>query len=84
MNKWLSILLNSALSAFRTQRDLAFENLLLRQQLAVVKESGSRPHLTRADRSFWVLVSRLWPRWRMMYFDSVASETSMPNFRSSP
>lgn len=64
MTKWLSILLNSFISLFRTRRDLAFENLLLRQQLAVLKEKGVRPQLSATDRSFWVLVSKLWPRWR--------------------
>lgn len=64
MTKWLSILLHSLTSLIRTRRDLAFENLLLQQQLAVLKEKGARPQLSAADRSFWVLVSKLWPRWR--------------------
>ena len=64
MTKWLSILLNSVISLFRTRRDLAFENVLLRQQLAVLKEKGVRPQLFATDRSFWVLVSKLWPKWR--------------------
>lgn len=64
MIKWLAILLHSLLSVFRTHRDLAFENLLLRQQLAILMGQGSRPQLSKADRSFWVLFSRLWPRWR--------------------
>ena len=64
MTKWLLILLHSLVSLFRTRRDLAFENLLLRQQLAVLKEKGNRPQLSQVDRSFWVLVSKIWPRWR--------------------
>jgi len=40
MTKWLSILLHSFLSPFRIRRNLAFENLLLRQQLAVLLEDG--------------------------------------------
>ena len=64
MTKWLSILLNSLTSLVRTRRDLAFENLLLRQQLAVLKEKGVRPQLSTFDRSFWVLVSKVWPSWR--------------------
>jgi hypothetical protein len=44
MNKWLLILLRFVASLFRTRRDLAFENLLLRQQLAVLKEKGVRPN----------------------------------------
>ncbi len=64
MTKWLLILLHSLVSLFRIRRDLAFENLLLRQQLAVMKEKGVRPQLSQTDRSFWVLVSKLWPKWR--------------------
>ena len=64
MIKWLSIFLRGFASLFRMHRDLAFENLLLRQQLAVLKNKSARPRLSSADRSFWVLVSRLWPQWR--------------------
>ena len=64
MTKWFPVLLNTFVSLFRSRRDLAFENLVLRQQLAVLKEKGARPRLSASDRSFWVLVSRLWPRWR--------------------
>ena len=64
MIKWLSIFLHSLASLTRTRRDLAYENLLLRQQLAVLKEKGVRPQLSAADRSFWVLDYRVWPRWR--------------------
>ena len=64
MNKWLAIFLHSLVSLRRTRRDLAFENLLLRQQLAVFKEKGVRPQLSQADRSFWVSISKIWQRWR--------------------
>jgi len=64
MTKWLSILLHSLISFFRTHRDLAFENLLLRQQLAVMKKAGSRPRISGSDRRFWIYVSGIWPRWR--------------------
>jgi len=36
MNKWLSIFLYTFVFLFQTRRDLSFENLLLRQQLAVL------------------------------------------------
>ncbi len=64
MSKWLSIFYKYILSTFKTHRDLAFENLLLRQQVAVYKQSTSRPKLTPGDRSFWALASRLWAGWR--------------------
>ena len=43
---------------------LAAENLALRQQLAVLRQSVKRPRLRRRDRVFWVWLSRLWERWR--------------------
>jgi putative transposase len=43
---------------------LAFENLALRQQLAVCRQSVKRPKLRPRDRLFWVWLSRLWPPWR--------------------
>jgi transposase InsO family protein len=36
----------------------------LRQQLAILKRKTKRPKLTKADRAFWVGLSRLWPDWR--------------------
>jgi putative transposase len=58
MLKWLRILINTLRSALMSRRDLAVENLALRQQLAVYKETHPRPRLTDADRRFWVLLSR--------------------------
>ncbi len=43
---------------------LAFENLALRQQVAVFKRSGKRSKLRPRDRVFWVWLSRLWLNWR--------------------
>jgi transposase InsO family protein len=45
-------------------RDIALENLALRQQLAVMKRQCPRPRLRKADRLFWVWLSRIWPKWR--------------------
>jgi hypothetical protein len=51
-------------SALRTHGELALENLALRQQLAVWKARQPRPRLTKIDRIFWVLLSRLRTSWR--------------------
>jgi hypothetical protein len=48
----------------KSRRELAVENLVLRQQLAVFKRSVKRPKITATDRAFWSLVLRWWPRWR--------------------
>jgi hypothetical protein len=51
---------------FPDARELALENLALRQQLAVLMRTGGgrRLHLGRWDRLLWVALSRGWPRWR--------------------
>ncbi len=51
-------------SAFKTRRELALENLALRQQLAVLRRSVKRPCLSDFHRGFWVLLSRIWKDWR--------------------
>ncbi len=59
MLRWLGILTGTLRSAVRTRRELALENLALRQQLAVWKSREPRPRLTEMDRIFWVLLSRI-------------------------
>jgi hypothetical protein len=55
-------LLGALRSALRTQADLALKNLALRQQLANLRLTSGRPHPRKADRAFWIVLSRLWPR----------------------
>jgi transposase InsO family protein len=64
MVRWLWIVLGTLRSVVRTHRELALENLVLRQQLAVWKARQPRPRLTDMDRMFWVFLSRLWTTWR--------------------
>src|SRR3989442_15284855 len=64
MVRWVGILVGTLRSTLRTHGELALENLALRQQLAVWKARQPRPRLTETDRIFWVLLSRLWARWR--------------------
>jgi hypothetical protein len=45
-------------------RQLALENLALRQQLAVYKRKVTRPRLRGTDRLFWVWLARVWAGWR--------------------
>src|SRR5437899_6879287 len=44
-------------------RDIALENLALRQQLAVFKRKCPRLRLRGTDRFFWVWLSRSWKDW---------------------
>ena len=48
----------------RSRCDLALENMVLRQQLDVLKAKRPRPQLRTGDRILWVLLKRLWPNWR--------------------
>ena len=52
------------LSSEEAWRDLARQNLALRQQLAVATRSHQRPRLRSRDRFVWVMLSRLWKGWR--------------------
>ncbi len=54
----------SLLGALKTRRHLVLENFALRQQLAVLAASGSRPRFHPADRLIWVCLRRLWNGWR--------------------
>src|SRR5215469_17615329 len=59
--RWLGILIRAAVGE---RRDLALENLAIRQQLVVLKRRKGVPRLRRKDRLFWVVLSRLWAPWR--------------------
>src|SRR5579862_4533192 len=59
--RWLGILIRAA---FSERRNLALENLALRQQLGVLKRRKRVPRLKRGDRLFWVVLSLIWAPWR--------------------
>src|SRR5918992_889111 len=61
----LMALLSALRASFRSRVELQLEVLALRQQIHVLKRSRrSRPRLSRADRVFWVWLSRVWTGWR--------------------
>jgi putative transposase len=49
---------------FRRRGSLVLENLVLRQQVSVLKRKKRRPRLTGMDRWFWVAVSRMRSGWK--------------------
>ena len=49
---------------FGGHRQLALENLALRQQLAVYKRTIIRPPLRPTDRFFWIGLAKIWTGWR--------------------
>ena len=60
----VSILLTSVLDWFRSRLSMQMELIALRHQVAVYKQSLSRPKLRPTDRLLWVWLSRLWPGWQ--------------------
>lgn len=53
---------HGVLLGFRSHADLQLEVIALRRQLAVLRRNQrTRVRLTRLDRTFWILLYRLWP-----------------------
>jgi putative transposase len=59
----ISALLVFIAALFRSRASLHLEHLALRHQLAVYKQTVSRPQLYPMDRLFWAWLSRLWSDW---------------------
>ena len=57
----ISSVVRALVSAFKARRELALENVALRQQLAVLRRSVKRPRLSNVDREFCVLLRVLPP-----------------------
>jgi len=49
---------------FRSRGNLVLENLVLRQQLAVLKRRHRRSSLGQLDKLFWVVVRQFWSGWK--------------------
>jgi putative transposase len=58
------LLLTTIFRAFRSRRELLLENLVLRQQLAVLKRKHPRSHVPSFDKLFCVLVRQFWSSWK--------------------
>jgi len=62
----LEILFGTLQDSIHPRRELVLENLLLRQQLAVLKCRYSRTRLKDSDRIFRIFLSRVWSR-KLLY-----------------
>ena len=58
----VTALLGALRALGRSRRSLVIENLVLRQQLAVLRRKVARPRLRPLDRAFWIALSRVWSR----------------------
>ena len=61
---WIQMVFVLLRALLRSQAELAAENLVLRQQLAVLEQCSKWPRLRNRDRIFWTWVARLWSHWR--------------------
>jgi len=64
INSMIFLILRTFISALRSHRALALENLALRHQLDVLQRNTKKPRLKNRDRALWVIISRLWDDWR--------------------
>src|SRR5215475_262097 len=60
----LHMLATAASAAFKSRATLHLENLVLRQQLSVMRRSVKRPKLTPLDRLLWAWLCEVWIDWR--------------------
>ena len=60
----LHLLVTFVLCVLKSQRQLVVENIALRQQVAMLRQSVKRPRPSVADRLFWIIYSRYVNGWR--------------------
>src|SRR5271157_4307719 len=60
----LFLCMGALIRLFRSRGNLVFENLVLRQQLAVLKRRRLRPSLSIFDKLLWIAVRRFWSKWK--------------------
>jgi putative transposase len=64
MLQLIFVLLRGILAGFRSRREIALENFVLRHQLHVALRTNASPRLRNPDRILWVWLRQLWPSWR--------------------
>src|SRR5215472_7961736 len=64
MLRLLTLIFGVFVRSFRSRRDLLFENLALRQQLAVLARRRPQPRFSNGDRFLWITLHRCWSEWR--------------------
>jgi hypothetical protein len=64
MLQLIFVLLRGVFAGFRSGRDIALENLVLRHQLQVALQTNPIPRLGKPDRVLWIWLRQPWPSWR--------------------
>ncbi len=64
MFRFIRLCLGTLVRLLRARRSLVLENLVPRQQLAVLKRRHPRPRLDLLDKLFWVAIRRFWSGWQ--------------------
>jgi putative transposase len=64
MLRLLFLWIGALIRLFHNRGNLVLENLMLRQQLAVLKRRHPRPHLGLIDKLFWVIARRVSSAWK--------------------
>ena len=59
----LAIVFNILRAFFKSKKEMAAENLCLREQVASLCRKNPRPKLTKRDKIFWVWMSKVWSKW---------------------
>jgi hypothetical protein len=67
MLRMLRLLAVSASRFYRSLRDLLFEDLALRQQLAVSRRGHPEARFPGSDRLFWKMLRRVWSEWKQIF-----------------
>ena len=68
MLSWVAVVLGILRPSLKSSERLALENLALRQQLAMLRQSVKRPRVRLADRVFWVLFAKYVSGWRALLY----------------
>ncbi len=63
---WILVRLGTARASLKSRKQLAFENLALRQRLALLRRSVKRTRVTFRDRLYWVLYAKYVSGWRAL------------------
>ena len=61
--RFLSIVFTIIQSVFKSKNNLLFENLALRQQLAIFQTKQAKPRIINIDRLFWIALRQVWAKW---------------------